>query len=257
MPSKVSLFLDVRRIPQELHDYVSQLNLLCCSINRQRRYMQTQSHCATGQKETANKSAAINQTTARRRQMIGCTCVYLCVCVCVCMCLCICVWVRVCVDMHVWVRQLCLPYLLNVDLPRCCLWGLVEGGTVGTAFFFVCVCVRLDVRLSEGQTDTFRECVFFCTRVSVPACNCTCHVMPSSKQMCTVNLTLCLKAVGMGRDKENYPEAEEARTCAFFSYRKSANAKVKQRNDILCLLFTLFIRYEIPLIPKFMRQTKN
>lgn len=102
--------------------------------------------------------------------------------------------VRVCVSL----RQLWLSYLLDVNLPRCCLLGFAEGGTVGPAFFCGCVFVYMCVWLTANQR--FRERVFFNARVSVPACMCTCHVVPLSKRVHAVNLTPCLKAVGMERE---------------------------------------------------------
>lgn len=47
----------------------------------------------------------------------------------------------------------------------------------------------------------------------------------------------CLKAVSPSRDKEKGRWAEAALVCAFLSYQRPANAKVKQKEDIADLLW--------------------
>lgn len=186
--------------------------------------------CGTGRKETANKTTIfINHTADARRQMAGCVCV--------------------------WTRQLWLSYLLDVDLPRCCLLGFTEGAIVGIAFLSLstlCVCMCLSRCATVwGQTNTFMSVCFFYTQVSVPVHKCTCPVVPSSKR---VNLTLCLKAVGEEGDKENLLEAEAALTCAFFSYQRAAKLKIKQRNDI-CYLLCIYPQG--PTETKFVKQPQS
>lgn len=78
--------------------------------------------------------------------------------------------------------------------------------------------------------------VFIYAQVSVPACKCTCHVMPLSRLQSAVNLLLRLKAVGMGRDKESPREAVSGpHADAFLSYRRAANTKIKQKERCLYL----------------------
>lgn len=95
--------------------------------------------CGTGRKETANKTTVfINHTADTRRQMAGCVCV--------------------------WTRQLWLSYLLDVDLPRCCLLGFTEGAIVGIAFLSLstlCVCVLVEMCNCLRANQHFYECVFF------------------------------------------------------------------------------------------------
>lgn len=122
-------------------NYVSKLDFLSyCSTHRHILYKHTR------QKETANKTTAvINQTTDTRRQMAGCMC-----------------------------KTAVAVILLDANLPRCCLLGFTEGGTVG---IFLCVCVCLDVRLSEGKPTLSWVCVFStlgfrCQRTSVRVMSC-------------------------------------------------------------------------------------
>lgn len=116
--------------------YVSRLNSLCYCVNRQNdthRHI-LYKHTATGKTETANKTTTvINQTADTRRQMAGCASV------CVCR------------------RQLWLSYLFDVGLPRCCLLGFAEGGTVG--IFAVGVCSSRCA--SVWGHESVCVCVFF------------------------------------------------------------------------------------------------
>lgn len=131
----------------------------------------------------------------------------------------------------VCVRQLWLSYFLDVDLPRCCLLGFAKGGTVGTAFFCVSVCVCLDVRLSEGKVTLSWVCVFlhsgFGASVQVYV---SCHAF--------VKASVCSKSHAVpqsswqGERQKTFLKAEAALTCAFLSYQEPANAKIKQKKDI-------------------------
>lgn len=134
----------------------------------------------------------------------------------------------------VYLRQLWLSYfddIVSQVLPPGLHWGRHSGHGI---FLWLCVFVLMCVCLRAKPTLSW-VCFFF-TQVSVPVYKCTCHVMPVSKLEFAVNLTLCLKAVGMERDKENLLWAEAALTCAFLSYQKPANAKIKQKKGVFYLL---------------------
>lgn len=145
-----------------------------------------QIHCVTRRKQTANKTAVINQTSATGRQMAGCTCV------------CFLFPETAVAVMLVW-RQ----------FPRCCLPGHSGHSSL--------VVHHRGPRKKRNALTA----VFIYAQVSVPAYKCTCHVMPLSSLQSAVNLPLCLKAVGMERDKESSGEAEVALTQMHSSHTDS------------------------------------